>query len=174
MKNFTDTAGRTWDVVINVDTIKRVRDLLDINLLGIVEPGNDLVDRLAGDVILVCNVLFAVVKPQADQRTVSDADFGRGLSGDVIDLATTALLEELIDFFPSRRRAILRQAWEKVVKVQSRLQDQAEERARTILADPKFEDELMATLQHGAASAETTAGGSSGGSPASSASAPAH
>jgi len=151
MKTFTDTTGRTWDVVVNVDTIKRVRDLLGVNLLGIVEPGNDLVDRLAEDVILVCDVLFAVVKPQATERNVSDADFGRALSGDVIDVATTALLEELIDFFPSRRRAILRQAWEKVVKVKSRLEDQADERARTLLADPKLEEQLMATLSGGSA-----------------------
>ena len=82
---------------------------------------------------------------------VSDADFGRALSGDVIDAATTALLEELIDFFPSRRRAILRQAWEKVVKVKSRLEDQADERARTLLADPKLEEQLMATLSGGSA-----------------------
>ena len=151
MKTFTDTTGRTWDVVVNVDTIKRVRDLLGVNLLGIVEPGNDLVDRLAEDVILVCDVLFAVVKPQADERQESDGDFGKALSGDVIDVATTALLEELIDFFPSRRRAILRQAWEKVVKVKSRLDDQADERARTLLADPKLEEQLMATLSGGSA-----------------------
>ncbi|MCG3179663.1 MAG: hypothetical protein BIFFINMI_02004 [Phycisphaerae bacterium] len=163
MKSFTDTAGRSWDIVVNVDTIKRVRDLLGVNLLGIVEPGNDLVDRLAEDVILVCDILFAVVKPQAGERNVSDADFGKALSGDVIDTATTALLEELIDFFPSRRRAILRQAWEKVVKVKTRLETEAEEKARTLLADPKLEEQLMATLS----------GGSSGSSPASSASPPA-
>ena len=45
MKTFTDTAGRAWDVVVNVDTIKRVRDLLGVNLLDIVEPDNDLVIR---------------------------------------------------------------------------------------------------------------------------------
>ncbi|MCG3178307.1 MAG: hypothetical protein BIFFINMI_00633 [Phycisphaerae bacterium] len=162
MKTFTDTTGRTWDIVVNVDTIKRVRDLTKISLLEIVEPGNALVDRLASDVILVCDVLFAVVKPQADERKVSDTDFGRSLSGDVIDQATTALLEELIDFFPSRRRAILRQAWAKVLSVKTRLEDKAEQEARTILADPRLEDQLMAALS----------GGSSGNSPASSASAP--
>ncbi|MCG3178003.1 MAG: hypothetical protein BIFFINMI_00326 [Phycisphaerae bacterium] len=163
MKSFTDTAGRAWDIVVNVDTIKRVRDLLGVNLLGIVEPGNDLVDRLAEDVILVCDILFAVVKPQTTERNVSDADFGKALSGDVIDTATTALLEELIDFFPSRRRAILRQAWEKVVTVKARMETEAEAKARTLLADPKLEEQLMATLS----------GGSSGNSPASSASPPA-
>jgi hypothetical protein len=85
------------------------------------------------------------------------------LSGDVIDQATTALLEELIDFFPQRRRAILRQAWEKVKTLKSRLEDQAEQRAKAILADPKLEDELMAKLS----------GDSAGSSPESSVSSPA-
>ena len=163
MKTFTDTAGRTWDVQVNVDTIKRVRDLLSVNLLDIVEPDNDLVVRLAEDVILVADCLFAVVKPQADEWEVSDTDFGRALSGDVIDQATTALLEELIDFFPKRRRAILRRAWETVKKVAAKLADQAERRARKALANPKLEQRLMARLS----------GGSAGPLPASSASTPA-
>ena len=40
----------------------------------------------------------------AEKQKISDEDFGRGLGGDAIDSATTALLEELVDFFPQRRR----------------------------------------------------------------------
>ena len=130
---------------------------------GILTHDSDLVVRLAEDVILVADCLFAVVKPQADEREVSDTDFGRALSGDVIDQATTALLEELIDFFPKRRRAILRRAWETVKKVAAKLADQTERRARKALANPKLEQRLMARLS----------GGSAGPLPASSASPPA-
>lgn len=33
MHTFNDTFGRTWTVTITVDVIRRVRALLDINLL---------------------------------------------------------------------------------------------------------------------------------------------
>ena len=37
MKTFNDNAGRTWTVAINVDCIKRVKALLDVNLLDAIE-----------------------------------------------------------------------------------------------------------------------------------------
>ena len=35
MKTFKDNAGRTWTITINVDTVKRVRDLLGEDLLDV-------------------------------------------------------------------------------------------------------------------------------------------
>ena len=37
MHTFNDTLGRTWTVTINVDAIRRVRSLLDVNLLDAIE-----------------------------------------------------------------------------------------------------------------------------------------
>jgi hypothetical protein len=33
MKTFVDNMGKTWTVTVNVGTIKRVKDLLGINLV---------------------------------------------------------------------------------------------------------------------------------------------
>ena len=101
MKTFTDNAGRTWTVVVNVDAIKRVRGLLSVDLLSIVE--GTLIDRLIRDPVLLCDIVYAVCKPEADARGISDEEFGRSMAGDAIEHATTALLEELVDFFPSPR-----------------------------------------------------------------------
>jgi len=37
MRTFTDNAGRSWTLAINVDTIRRVRSLVDFDLLQAVE-----------------------------------------------------------------------------------------------------------------------------------------
>ncbi|HOI57049.1 MAG TPA: hypothetical protein PLP01_17490, partial [Phycisphaerae bacterium] len=103
MKTFVDNAGRTWTVAVNVDAIKRVRTLCAVNLLEIVE--GDLLGRLANDPILLCDVLYAVCKPELDAKGVSDEDFGRAMGGDVIEAATAAFLEEMVGFFPSPKRA---------------------------------------------------------------------
>ncbi len=100
---FTDTADRTWTVVVNVSGIKRVRDLLQVNLLDV--ANGDLLSRLADDAVLLVDVLYALLKPEADGRGVSDEDFGRALAGGVLDEAASALMKGLLDFFPSAQRA---------------------------------------------------------------------
>ena len=111
MKTFTDNAGRPWTIAINVDAIKRVRGLLGVDLMDAVE--GKLIQNLLENPILLCDVVYCLVKAQADSAGVSDEDFGRSMGGDAIDLATAAMLEELVGFFPPRRRALLTKALEK-------------------------------------------------------------
>ncbi|HUU30835.1 MAG TPA: hypothetical protein VMY69_01890 [Phycisphaerae bacterium] len=103
MKTFTDSQGRTWTVVVNVSAIKRVRDLLQVDLLDV--ANGELLSRLADDPVLLVDVLYALVKPEADAQNVTDEDFGRALVGGVLDEAASALMKDLLDFFPSAQRA---------------------------------------------------------------------
>lgn len=122
MKTFTDNTGRPWTVEINVAAIKRVRSLVDVNLLEIVE--GTLVEKLIRDPILLCDVVYAVCKPQADEKSVGDEDFGRAMAGDAIEHATAALLEELVSFCPSPRdRKNLGRVLETTKQVMDRARD---------------------------------------------------
>jgi hypothetical protein len=124
MKTFNDSAGRTWTVDINVDTIKRVRDLTKtddergVNLLEVVE--GKLIDRLEADPILLVDVLYIVCKPEADKQNVSDEDFGRAMRGDAIANGTKALLEDLADFFPEGKRQMIRKVLAKMETLRAR------------------------------------------------------
>ncbi|MBI5725258.1 MAG: hypothetical protein HZA50_14965 [Planctomycetes bacterium] len=162
MKTFSDNAGRTWTVTVNVDAVKRVKTLLGVNLLEAVD--GKLLERLIGDPILLCDVIYAVCKPQADAQNVSDEDFGRSMSGDAIELATTALLEELCDFFPQGRRTLLRKALGKLRKLESMALATAENR----LDSPELEKKMQAALSEitpGEEKPAATVGNSSGSSP---------
>jgi hypothetical protein len=108
MRQFDDNKGRVWRLEINVAQVKRVRDLLGVNLCDL--GHGDLADRLARDYCLLANILFVLVMDQADTAGVGDVEFGEALCGDSIDAAQDAFMRELIDFFPSRRRAIFRAA----------------------------------------------------------------
>ena len=103
MKAFTDTQGRAWPIVVNVSAVKRVRDLLDVDLMDV--AGGDLLARLADDPCLLVDVLYVLCKAEADAKGVSDEDFGKGMVGGVLDEAASALMKELLDFFPSAQRA---------------------------------------------------------------------
>lgn len=114
MKQFNDNTGRPWLIDINVDTVKRVRDLTGIDLLKFLE--GSLIQDLMSDPVVLVNAIYAACKPAADQAKISDEDFGRAMSGDAIDAATTALIEGIVDFFPKARRDLMRRA---VAKIQS-------------------------------------------------------
>ncbi|MCK4603006.1 MAG: hypothetical protein KAU28_11100 [Phycisphaerae bacterium] len=157
MKTFTDNAGRTWTVNVNVDAIKRVKSLLDVNLMGAVD--GTLLERLVGDPVLLCDIIYCICKTEADAKEISDEDFGRAMAGDAIDHATAALLEELVDFFPSQKRRLLAKALGKLKKLESMALDAAEQK----LDSGELEREMQAVL---------TAGDSSGSSPVSSESTP--
>jgi len=101
VKTFKDNAGRDWTVAVNVASIKRLRDVLDVDLMGVIE--GDLLQRLYADPVLLVDVVYVLCKPRADELKVTDEQFGQAMGGDAIELATAALVDEIIDFFPNRR-----------------------------------------------------------------------
>ena len=106
MHTFRDNAGRTWTVAIDIAAIKRVRSLLDIDLLevlpgkGVPGRGLGIVDR---DPVLFVDILYVLCKPEADRAEVTDEEFGRGLGGDALLAASDAFTEAFISFYPSPR-----------------------------------------------------------------------
>ena len=143
MKTFVDNAGRTWTVAVNIGTIKRVRDLVKVNLLEVIGGGEGkLLERLISDPILLCDVIYCICKSEADTRNVTDVDFGQAMAGDAIDSATTALLEDLVDFFPQDRRRVLAKAVEKWRKLETAALAAVEMR----LDSPELERRMQAAL----------------------------
>ena len=126
MRTFTDNTGRAWTLAINVDAVKRVKGLLSVDLMEAVE--GKLLERLISDPVLLCDVVYCLCKPQAEAANVSDEDFGRAMAGDAIEQATTAMLEELVDFFPSRRRGLLAKALGKLRMLEQMVLTAAEDR----------------------------------------------
>ena len=141
MHTFNDNTGRVWNLSINVDSIRRVRSTLDIDLLQAVE--GKLIERLAGDPILLCDVIYVLCSDEADQRSVSDEDFGRAMAGDAIDRATTSLLEELVAFFPANRRGLLSKALAKFRDLESKAIALVDRQ----LEDPLLESRMMKQLE---------------------------
>lgn len=148
MKTFTDNTGRTWTLVVNVATIKRVRALCGVDLNSIVEvedgkPSAKLLERLSGDPVLLVDVLYAVCRPECEQKGVSDEDFGAAMAGDAVEQATDALLDEIVDFFPAAKR----KAFQRILSASRRFGEAARRRLEATLADGRFEDALASELE---------------------------
>ena len=147
MKSFTDNKGRAWEIVVTVATVKRVRGLCKVDLNSIVEldknnkPSAELLERLSSDPVLLVDVLYAICKPQADKLGVSDEDFGEAMAGDAIEHATTALLEEVIDFFPEAKRMVMR----KILSASRKFSEAARKKLETEL-NGEFESRVVSEL----------------------------
>jgi len=121
MKTFRETAGREWAGTVDVNAIKRVMkapienlgEPLKVNLLALVEPDSDLLKKVVEYPPLVCDIAYAILKPQCDEKNVSDEDFGRAMGGDVLEKVLDLILEETVDFFPPGRRTVLRRMLQK-------------------------------------------------------------
>lgn len=158
MKSFTDSESRDWAISVDVAAVKRCRTLLDEDLLDVERN----LQRLMLDPIVLCDVLFVICKPQADERQVTDEQFARAMRGDTIAKAKSALIEELIDFFPEPAdRENLRHAIGKFNTMAGRARDLI----RMRIDSPKLNEEIEAAL--------SAVGDSFGSSPESSASTPA-
>jgi len=142
MKTFTDSAGRTWTLALTIDAAKRVKSLLDVNLLELEAGDPPLLTRLGTDVILLCDVIFALLKPQADAAGVSDEQFAAAMGGDAILAAQTAFYGELVDFFRKLGRTDLAKA----VDAQRRMIDLAVQRIETRIDRLDLEAALETTL----------------------------
>ena len=139
-RKFTDSKERAWEIEITVDAVKRIKSLTEVDLLQAIE--GPLLQQLASDPVLLCDVVYAAVKPAADQAGVTDEEFGRAMAGDVIDAATQALLESLVDFFPSPRRGLLEKALQKLRTLEAMTVDSAVK----ALDSPALENVLKAEL----------------------------
>jgi hypothetical protein len=168
MHTFKDNQGREWTVEITVAAIKRVRGLAGVDLMEVLEGSNGLIERLVRDPVLLCDVIYAACKPQADERQISDEAFGASMAGDAIEHATAALLEELVDFCPSPRdRANLGRVLKATREVMDKARDVVERRIDDLIDGGALE---RAVLEAVPPTVEAAAGGSSGSAPASSAS----
>lgn len=161
MKAFKDIQGHEWQVTVSVTAIKRVKGLTGVDLLEVLD--GSLIQRLIGDPVLLVDVLYAVCKPQADERSITDEQFGEAMAGDAIDTATAALLDEIVSFCPSPRdRANLG----RILKAANEVMDKARDRIEAKLNSGELERAAEEALRQ-------TLGDSSGDAPASSESIPA-
>lgn len=158
MKTFMDNAGRTWNVALNVTAIKRVKSLTGLDLLDAVNDGGTMLEKLAGDPVTLCDVVYAVCKDQADAQNIADVDFGGAMAGDALGGATTALLEELVDFFHGGKRDLFRRGLVKMRAYQEKYFRAACLKMDDPAMDAKVERAIEKIMQAGGDEGDSTPG----------------
>jgi hypothetical protein len=134
MPTFRDANSREWLVKLDAPKIAEVRKACGIDLAAL---DGQAFGRLDQDPVLLVDVLWVLCRGQ--NPGVTDIQFGEALVGDPIEAATTALIEATIDFFPSRKRSLLRSLTGKQAAVTAK----GTELALAKLNDPLLEERLL-------------------------------
>lgn len=100
-RSFLDNRYHTWTVSIDIAAVKRVRALIAVDLLTMLEP--KALQELASDPVKLVDIVYALCKPQADAAGITDEQFGESMAGDAIEHATVALMDAIVDFHPSSK-----------------------------------------------------------------------
>lgn len=176
-RKFTDTNGDDWLIRLDVATNKRVRDELGVDLLKF---DDTLYGRLLTEPEILVDVLYVVLAPRIADRNLDAVGFAERLAGDVIEDAAVALLEAITDFFPRRRREVLKRALHKSQDFLARSIDHSEALLESPTMAQALEDlletqtaEMQAALARGRSSTNGPASSPSTPAPSPSASSPA-
>lgn len=148
MSKFTDTEGRDWLVAINVQSGKEVREKCNgLDLFDVGAKAGDTFLSLVTNPVILVDTLYVLCAKQADERDVSDEDFGRAMAGDAIEGATEAFVEALVNFTPNLRdRQRIQVAWEKAKKHMDRIRNQLDARLEDPATDAAIEAQLDAAM----------------------------
>ena len=108
MQSFQDGQGETWLIKIDVDCIRRVKALTGVNLTMIDRPrtGADLplFTEVSTDLLLLSDIIFAIIQPQALALGLSEQALGQRFEGGVVRRAEEAFYKEWLDFFRQEDR----------------------------------------------------------------------
>jgi hypothetical protein len=88
-------------------------------------------------------VLYALVKDQADQRGITDEDFGRALNEESLAAGFDAMLDGIVDFFQQTRRDLYRKVLSKGRAAMKKRQEQA----AAALASPELDEMLEKAIE---------------------------
>lgn len=93
--SFRDSTGHVWELTLDLVACRRVRDMVGINMLSM--HTGQIFSALA-DPIIVAEILYAIVRPQAEQLRLTEPDFLRRMAVDTGPIVER-LVSKLSDFF---------------------------------------------------------------------------
>ena len=99
MRVWKDSDGREWILDMTVGAMLRVRGLAGVDIPDQLRA--DLMLRLPLDPVLVGEIAWAMIQPQAATKNIAKEAFLDGLKTEAVQTCVSALTEELADFFPS-------------------------------------------------------------------------
>ena len=127
-KRFKDRHGRQYKIKITIPKMRFVRDELEIDL-----GQQSAFIGLSNNPIELVNVLYCLVKDQADKYGLTDVQFGESFDGDTLEQAWEAFGEAYLSFCPSHQASLLRKLMAAAAKTEMLSKIEAENRLQSLV-----------------------------------------
>ena len=125
MKRFNDATGKQWEFEVDLVSIERVKDDTGVDLTLLFDDEMKSLAAVTGNPAQLAAVLWSLIRNPDWLPEVCKGrklEFLKALRGDALEAGAKALMDGVIDFFPSeRRRALLREAVAKMWGIQTSL-----------------------------------------------------
>lgn len=115
MATFLDRAKRSWVLRIDLGRAQRIRDEFGVDLLAWSERTFEQLQ----DPFTLGGILWTLIEADAAKRNITVEEFTATIDGAIIEQAGEALLEAIIDFFPPRKQALMRQLKENATAIET-------------------------------------------------------
>lgn len=139
-----DSRGDEWEITVNVNTIRRVRDRT-AGTVDLFEPAmpddKPIWQTLYRDVLLWYDVLHAACLPQCQERGISEEQFGERFAGDQLVHARELFFEEWAAFLQGlqlhEKALVVEAAVKTMTKAAKRIREEIESQNVTARAIAK-------------------------------------
>ena len=146
MRSFKDCKGADWDVEVTLGSLSLVSARTGIDLRHLVTEEHATLSELADPAKLFA-VLTTLTESQRTQRGINDEAFGALLNdAELAEHALIAVTRATIDFFPSRSRPLMHQAFETVKRAGEAIRTRAIQAAELEFGSPEFARHVEANL----------------------------
>jgi len=100
LPTFADAKGRVYHLDPTMRDFRTVTTETGISLMGVLQSGEELVKFLFGSCDLLGQVLWLIVRKQAEAKGITPDDFEDSLTGDVMRSGAEAVLFATAGFYP--------------------------------------------------------------------------
>lgn len=138
---FSDLEGRRWTLKVTIGAVKRIREGLQLDLFAAADGG--MFKELAAEPEKICAVIWALIHSQAKAADVDEAAFWDAVDDTVLNDATTAFFEALVDFFHADKREPLRIVLRKMKAAEAK----QVENMTAVANSPKLDAKIEAMLE---------------------------
>ena len=150
MKSFADKNKQVWDIELNIGAAIRLKSRLGIDIENVITLNNQakpedisVLEKISSDAIFLFNIIYVLCEKQCKERNLSEEDFAESFDAESIELATEALLDEIVNFSRPAKRKVL----EQLRRISREFSAKAGQKLDEVLMDPEFQKTIELELE---------------------------
>jgi len=107
---FKDTKGNIWTLDINIGQYLEVKNKFDIDLSEAFSNDNNWIAAIAAheNITVLLGIIDILTAKERESRDITLDQMYEGIDGDVVEHATEAFIEAVVNFLPAHKRKAMR------------------------------------------------------------------